>query len=210
MDSFCPLCNSQSKLFFESKKLYNICLKCSGIFVHRNFLPSYDNELLRYKKHNNDVNDLKYQAFVYPIVKSVLNEFSENNKGLDFGAGTGPVISKLLKEKKYNIKEYDPFFKNDPELLENKYDYIICCEVIEHFHNPQKEFKLLNSILNKNGILYCMTSIYKKDIDFKNWYYKNDLTHVFFYQKETIEFIKEYFKFKYFSVDNNLIKFFKE
>jgi len=39
-----------------------------------------------------------------------MKDFNTNHKGLDFGAGTGPVISKVLKDKGYCIAQYDIFF----------------------------------------------------------------------------------------------------
>ena len=35
-----------------------------------------------------------------------------------------------------------------------------------------------------------MTDLYDESIGFHKWYYKNDPTHVFIYQKKTIEWIK--------------------
>jgi len=102
--------------------------------------------------HNNDVNDSGYHKFVSPIVNAVLNDFLPEHKGLDFGAGTGPVISKLLTDRNYQIKQYDPYFFNLPELLQKKYDYIVCCEVIEHFYDPDKEFQLLKSLLKARNV----------------------------------------------------------
>lgn len=204
----CPLCNSASEKFFENKnQLYYLCQNCKGIFLSKELLPDRDSEVTRYKQHNNDVDDIRYHKFVSPIVNSVLKDFSLENSGLDFGAGTGPVISKLLIEKNYKIEQYDPFFKNLPDLLKNKYDYIVCCEVIEHFHKPAKEFELLRSLLTERGKIYCMTNILNKNIDFKNWYYKEDYTHVFFYQHETFTFIKKVFGFSEVQITNNLIIF---
>lgn len=162
-------------------------------------------EKARYEEHNNDVGNKGYQSFVYPIVKEVLNDYKKYDKGLDFGSGTGPVITKLLRDKEYNIKLYDPFFANEPEVLEEKYDYIVSCEVIEHFHNPRKEFKLLRSLLKPGGSLYIMTSIYSEDIDFKTWNYKDDKTHVFFYHKKALEWIKNEFDFAHLKIEKNLI-----
>jgi hypothetical protein len=111
--------------------------------MNRTSLPSKNDEVLRYTQHNNDVNDVRYQKFVQPLVTGILQDFDQSHIGLDFGAGTGPVISKLLTDEGYVIKQYDPFFYDHAELLNQKYDYIACCEVVEHFHNPAKEFKLL-------------------------------------------------------------------
>jgi SAM-dependent methyltransferase len=204
----CPLCKSSSEVFFEDKtKLYFICSNCKAVFLDKKSLPDFEMEAARYKEHNNDVNDIRYQKFVSPIVNEITSCFTTESIGLDFGAGTGPVISKLLSEMNYNVKLYDPFFHNFPELLKRKYDYIACCEVIEHFHNPDKEFKLLKELLNENGKLYCMTSIYNESIDFKNWYYKNDPTHVFIYQQDTLSYICKTYGFSDVKFINNLIVF---
>ena len=36
-----------------------------------------------------------------------------------------------------------------------------------------------------------MTHLYIKEIDFAKWYYKNDITHVFIYQRETLMKIRD-------------------
>lgn len=204
----CPLCNSISQDFFHSKKAkYHICFSCKGIFVGKQYLPDRYAETLRYSKHKNDVNNFGYRNFVTPIVDEVLKVFMPESRGLDFGAGPGPVISSLLREKDYQIALYDPIFHNNPELLTKQYEYIICCEVIEHFHQPAKEIQLLKTLLKEGGKLYCMTSIYNHNIDFEAWYYKNDITHVFFYQLETLHFISEHFNFSGLEIKNNLITF---
>ena len=81
-----------------------------GIFVDATLLPTAQDEISRYEIHNNDVEDKGYQKFVLPITKAILHNYKPNHTGLDFGAGTGPVISKVLQDHHYNIKLYDPFF----------------------------------------------------------------------------------------------------
>ncbi len=209
MINYCPLCSGTSTIFYQkNKQLFYKCDNCFGIFLDKSLRPNRNDELLRYKEHNNDINDKRYQKFVLPITSSIIKDFTKNNKGLDFGAGTGPVISKVLKDNNFSIEQYDPFFHNYPDLLNKKYDYIACCEVIEHFYNPGKEFKLLKKLLLQNGILYCMTDIYNENINFDNWYYKNDPTHVFIYHKKTIDWIKENFGFNKTTIKGRLITFF--
>jgi hypothetical protein len=190
--AICPLCGYPSFIFYRNDpKTYFQCSECRGIFLERNSLPGQTEERARYTEHNNDVEDIKYQNFVSPIVSGILRNYRPHHSGLDFGAGTGPVISKLLHDKEYQIAQYDPFFHNYPQLLYNRYDYIACCEVIEHFHHPGREFERLKSILNNDGRLFCMTSIYQPETDFKNWLYRFDPTHVFFCQPKTLEYICE-------------------
>lgn len=204
-NEICPLCKSQSLPFYKDEFL--ICRQCKGVFRASNYLLNPIEEKKRYEKHNNDVFDKRYQNFVSPITNAVQRDFDTSSVGLDFGAGPGPVISKVLNEKGYTIRQYDPFFSDNPEVLNSTYDYIVCCEVMEHFHRPEKEFILLRSILKPGGRLYCMTHLYSPDVDFGNWYYKNDITHVFLYQHKTLEWIKNNFSFSQFTVNERLIVF---
>ena len=205
MQAICPLCSSKGNVFFQSKDTYYKCPTCEGIFVDENNRPNLESERNRYEVHENDVNDEGYQKFVLPITSSVMRDFKSDDKGLDFGAGTGPVLSKILQDNKYSIKQYDPFFHIYPELLEQQYDYIASCEVIEHFYNPYKEFKLLKSMLKEGSKLYLMTAVYNEGVDFASWYYKNDPTHVFFYSKKTFEWIKNEFGFSDLEINKKLI-----
>ncbi len=184
---------------------YHVCPQCAGIFLSPERLPTPQAEETHYRTHNNDIHDPRYQAFVAPIVQAILSNYGPSHAGLDFGAGTGPVITHLLQEQGYAIQPYDPFFHPYSEHLTQTYDYIACCEVIEHFHHPAREFALLKKLLNPGGSLFCMTQLYLPEIKFETWYYKNDPTHVFFYQPETLEWIKNHFGFSRLQIQNRLI-----
>lgn len=201
----CPLCQNKSKQFYKDEFFECVC--CGGIFRPKEKLLDNEKEKQRYESHTNDSSDLGYQNFVLPITSSVLNEYKKDDIGLDFGCGKDSSIVKVLRQNEYKIFEYDPYFFNDKKLLEKKYDYITSCEVIEHFYNPKKEFELLKSLLKDDGSLYLMTGIYRQNIDFSKWWYKNDLTHVFIYKEETFQWIKEEFGFKDLEIKENLIRF---
>jgi hypothetical protein len=202
----CPLCNSNSKAFYKDE--FYECSCCGGIFRPIEKLLDNEKEKERYESHTNDSDDLGYQNFVSPITNCVLKEFSKEDIGLDFGCGKDSPIVKILRNNEYKIFEYDPYFFDDKKLLEQKYDYIACCEVIEHFYTPKKEFELFKKLLKDNGVLYLMTGIYKDNIDFSKWWYKNDLTHVFIYTDKTFEWIKKEFAFENMQIQKNFIKFF--
>jgi len=204
----CPLCNSTATLFCDKPKhLFYKCNTCDGIFRPKHTFLTADAEKEHYEKHNNDVFDERYQAFVSPIVEAVLYDFTTEAKGLDFGSGTGPVIAKMLIDKGYQVQNYDLFFANESSLLNEKYDYVSCCEVMEHFYQPYKEFELLKRLLLPNGKLYCKTEVYNNQTPFENWYYKDDFTHVFIYQPKTLEWIKEEFSFSNLIIKEKLIVF---
>jgi hypothetical protein len=200
----CQLCNAKSTIFYKDE--FYKCSCCKAIFRPKEKLLDNEKEKQRYDSHTNDANDLGYQNFVKPITNSILNEFKSGDIGLDFGCGKDSPIVKILEENSYKIAKYDIFFYDDKEILEQKYDYIACCEVIEHFYTPKKEFELLKSLLKDSGVLYLMTGIYSDEMDFSKWWYKNDLTHVFIYTKETLYWIKKEFGFKDIKIEKNFIR----
>lgn len=204
----CTLCKANTADFFkkESRK-YVRCQNCKAVLLHPEYYITGNSEKERYLEHNNDVDDPRYQKFVNPIVSRVLEDFPNTSTGLDYGCGTGPVATTALQKHSYKINLYDPYFENHPKVLEETYDFIICCEVMEHFHNPFEEFKRLYALLNPGGKLYCKTSIFYESIDFNKWYYKNDLTHVFFYSEESLEWIRANFGFESLEISPKLIVF---
>ena len=202
----CPLCRNQIE---SQRTFFYQCLSCRSVFRDPDTYLSAENEKARYLLHNNDINDKGYQEFVAPVLTAVLKSFPVKSKGLDYGAGTGPVIAKLLSEKNYKVALYDPFFYPNTEVLKDAYDFIVCCEVIEHFHNPDKEFTELYRLLKPNGKLFCMTDLLPEKELFDDWYYKNDPTHVIFYSEENLKWIKENIGFSHLDIDGRLIEFTK-
>lgn len=202
----CRLCGSTARWFTNTdSRDYYRCGTCSSVMLHTRFLLSPDEEKARYETHNNCPDDPRYQKFVSPIVDAVKERFDKQAKGLDFGAGTGPVITKMLTESGYDMALYDPFFHDNPGVLNHRYDFIACCEVIEHFHQPAKEFCLLRSLLKASGALYCKTELVSDNAVFEDWYYKKDPTHVFFYHDKTFEWICENLSFSKVRTQGRLI-----
>lgn len=204
----CILCHSILEKPFHIEKQHRFfdCAQCGSIVRGIESFPDKNAEKERYEIHINDVNDPRYQSFVSPITQAVQKDFlPQDSIGLDFGAGTGPVITKVLRDNGYMVNMYDPFFHPDTAVLNQTYDFIACCEVIEHFHKPDKEFQLLKSLLKPGGKLYCMTDIFRKPNEFGKWYYKNDPTHVIFYTEKSLHWIQKEFKFSELVIENRLI-----
>ena len=207
----CIMCRSnETQLLgtYQETNYYN-CIVCQSVFKDPSVFLHPTIEKERYQLHENDVNDIHYQKFVQPIFKAVTQKYSKECNGLDFGAGTGPVITKLLQDRGYSMSLYDPFFHPNTAVLNTAYDFIVCCEVIEHFHAPSKEFRLLFNLLKPGGTLYCMSELLPKKTEFEAWYYKNDPTHVIFYSEENFEWIKENYGFSEVDISGRLISLMK-
>lgn len=204
----CSLCSGSTRRFMEyENREYFKCTNCGAVLLSHACYISAAAEKQRYEFHHNDVNDPDYRKFTNPITTRILEDFTSVHYGLDYGCGTGPIISSELRKKDYKVALYDPYFKPDEEVLNQEYDYIFCCEVMEHFHEPAKEFERLASLLLPKGKLYCKTSLFSGETDFRNWYYKNDPTHVFFYTRESLQWIKSQYDFKSLEILPGLIVF---
>jgi len=194
--SACRLCASPTRPFAIGRgRQYQQCIHCHSVMMAEAFLPDAETEKALYLTHNNDVDDPGYQRFVSPIIEAIIQSHTVDETGLDFGCGNGPVITTLLRQKGFDVALFDPFFHNDINVLETQYDFIVSCEVIEHFHRPDTTFKQLRSLLKPGGKLYCMTLCYDEKIDFEGWHYKNDPTHVFFYHPNSLPLIRDRYAF---------------
>lgn len=199
----CTLCDT-----FLNQKIdtdYYVCSTCNAYVKCADLYFNEAKEKNHYEQHNNDVNDSGYKNFTAPVTNTVLENCTTEMLGLDYGCGKGPVISKQLIEKGYNVDLYDPYFYPDTSYLNKQYNYIFSCEVFEHFYNPFEEIKKLHRILKQDGLLIIKTHLYNHQTDFKNWYYRKDQTHVFIYTFKTFEYIAEHFGFDSITLTEKLI-----
>lgn len=116
-----------------------------------------------------------------------------SSEGLDFGCGPHPVLAALFERNGHKVKSYDPIFFPQASFLESRYDFITCSEAAEHFHEPLKEFQLLDRLIKPQGHLAVMTQMKKSWDGFFDWYYPRDPTHVVFYSPRTMRWLAHYF-----------------
>jgi SAM-dependent methyltransferase len=198
----CLLCSSSAPLLSNANnKVYYKCGNCRLIFLDEKFFLSKDEERLRYQSHNNDPEDERYIRQLSKLNDKMIPLLKPGDTGLDYGCGKGKPISFILNKSGYEVSDYDPFFYDDKELLMEKQDFITCTETAEHFHKPGEDFALLNSILKPGGILGIMTNFYPDDINFDEWWYHRDPTHVSFYSKKTFEWLTEKFNWSILNID---------
>ena len=207
----CIVCKNQEAVDFKNikQKRYWKCSYCEAIFLDKEFYLSSNDEYKHYLTHNNDVNDPRYKKFLSNLMLPLIERIKLNSIGLDYGCGPGPALSLMLREKGYQMFNYDPFFHPKKSNLLKKYDFISCSETVEHFHNPFYEFTRFNELLNDGGIIGIMTNFHSKENIFENWYYIKDPTHVVFYSKNTFLIIAKMFKWDCEFLNNNLV-FFKK
>ncbi len=203
----CQLCGSPSQAFYKDPRTqvdYSHCPICDFRFMDENYRLNPSEELQRYHLHQNDIHDPKFQKFVQPLLDMVKSRIPQGAHGLDFGAGPQSVSSYLLEQSGYRMSLYDPFFHKDRAVFERTYDFIIAVEVIEHLYHPENELHRLRRLVRPGGGLGFMTHIYSEDIDFADWYYRRDPTHVGFYSRRTFQWIHEKFSFRELHLNNRV------
>ena len=206
----CIVCkNNLVNIFLMiDNKTYFECKKCYAKYLDKKHYIDTESEKKHYLKHENYIEDKKYQKFLSRLYNPLKKRLSKHDKGLDFGCGYCPTLAHMIKSDGFEIDIFDPYFFPNKEIFFKKYDFITCTETAEHFFNPYKEFNLLSDLINESGWLGIMTCFYNKEISFKNWHYRRDPTHVVFYSAETFEFIaaERNWKCKIISKDIVLMK----
>lgn len=210
--SHCRLCHGPVNDFYRSTKpfiaCYEHCLRCDLVQTEKSALPSLAREKHEYQMHNNHIMDDGYVGFLSRILDP-MEEFvaKEKDVGLDWGSGPYPMLVKLAMLRGMRMDHYDPIFAPDGERLGKDYDFIMTTEVVEHFHNPHTSWKEMLSHLKNNGKLAVMTQLRREEHEFKNWYYRQDCTHVAFYSEKTMSWIAQNLQLKILKIKQNVVIF---
>lgn len=203
-------------LFCQSEQTEKIiednyrCLNCHVIFKSKNIHLEAEEEERRYQFHENDASEKNYYDFLIKLIKPIEHELVNVKSHLDFGSGKSSVYQKYFKERLCESWCYDLFFYPDKNILQKQFDLVTCSEVVEHFNNPDLDWKTLVATVKSNGLLAIMTNFYTDEIDYDKWWYKNDPTHVIFYSLKTIEYLEKKYLLKLQFSDNKSIAIFRK
>jgi 2-polyprenyl-3-methyl-5-hydroxy-6-metoxy-1,4-benzoquinol methylase len=157
------------------------------VFVESRFYLNNEDEKKEYDKHQNNPNDIGYRRFLNRLAEPLNLRLNPASDGLDFGCGPGPTLSTMLEERGHHVSLYDIYYQPNTATLKQQYDFITATEVIEHLSDPKQVLNQLWSMLRPGGMLGIMT---KQVIDkerFAQWHYKNDPTHIVFFNLTAFE-----------------------
>lgn len=205
-EAICPLCGALEPAVFHNdrQRAYLHCDRCSLVFVPAKFHVSEAEERARYDLHENSPEDEGYRKFLARIVGPLVDRYPSKAACLEFGCGPEPVLAQMLEEKGFTVTSYDPFYQRNAP-VEGPYDVITATEVVEHLRTPGVEFERLSGLLNNGGTLALMTRLRDDEVDFGTWHYKNDNTHICFYDWTTIEWIAKHFGLQATRIDKDII-----
>lgn len=186
-ETHCPLCAGMrvSPYFRDSRRPFLQCNTCKLVFVPADWHLDPDREKAQYDLHQNDPHDSGYRVFLSRLVAPLLERLSPGARGLDFGCGPGPALSRVLCDAGFEVALFDKFYATDESPLTRKYEFITATEVVEHLRRPGWELERLWSLLSSRGWLGIMTKLVRDPVAFASWHYKNDPTHICFYSPDT-------------------------
>ena len=130
---------------------------------------------------------------------SYVQTYRSPDKILDFGSGSGE-LTKELRQRGYHVTALEPM--TDGYLKDQNYphpfDVVVAIEVIEHLPNIWEELREIEKVLTRDGIVFFSTMMTNHFIElpdaaeqFKNWWYKDDPTHLSFLCNHTLSKIAD-------------------
>ena len=205
----CPLCGSQETTLFHKDRYrtYFMCPGCGLVHVPKQYHLSHEKEKHRYDLHNNDAEDEGYRRFLDKLVSPLVDRLNKGAEGLDYGSGPVPVLSEMLSERGFKMALFDPCYAGDRSVLERNYDFLTCCETVEHFADPEKEWKNMVGLVKKGGWMGIMTQMQESVDDFARWHYINDETHICFYSESALKWIAGKYGMKAFFYNTSVVLF---
>ena len=207
----CPLCKSKRHEQYckDKNREYLQCLTCGLVFVPPEFYLRIEDEKAEYDLHTNSPDDIGYRRFLSRLFDPIVERLKPGAKGLDFGSGPGPTLSVMFEEAGFSMSIYDVFYADHKNVFEEKFDFITTSETVEHLHQPFEELQRLWGCLKPGGMLGIMTKLVKNGDAFKGWHYKNDMTHVCFFSRDTFQWLAEELQADVEFIGNDVILFTK-
>lgn len=189
----CPLCDANLHgTSFETarrpRQTFWRCGSCDLVTKDPGDHVSPEEERRIYELHENGGEG--HRAFLRPVADAVARLVPPGARGLDWGAGPVPLLSKMLAERGFSVETYDPHF-GPRDVPPGEFDFVTLTEVIEHFREPRRDLERVRGSLAPGGRLFVYTSPHPGGAPdelaafFENWGYRGDPTHVSFFGERT-------------------------
>jgi hypothetical protein len=190
----CPLCSAGEGRPYartQDARAYWNCGNCALIWLDEAERLSLPEEKTHYYTHENFGAD--YLNYLGKTALPIAALLAPGAKGLDFGCGPTEGMKELLSPLGFSVDSYDPIFFPHASLLKNRYAFLLCSEVAEHFFYPEKEFATMNELMHPGAYIAISSRLWCEGSNFDQWFYRRDPTHVVFYRRPTVEWIAHRF-----------------
>lgn len=194
----CPLCQKSNPIFYQRENLsYHHCEDCDFYYMNDACFLEDEDERSRYLNHQNDPEEIRYAQYLNQILDTIKPFIDQSMIGLDYGTGPTVSLARVLTQQGYQCDYYDKYFF--PKINQNQYDYLILCEVIEHFKHLSTELNNLKNLVTYSKCIFIKTQMCLDKEFFKNWYYPRDPTHVIFFTEKSMDILAK-------KLEMNLVK----
>jgi 2-polyprenyl-6-hydroxyphenyl methylase/3-demethylubiquinone-9 3-methyltransferase len=132
---------------------------------------------------------------------------------LDYGGGNGVLAESLRAAGFPEVETYDPFVPRHSARPADRFDCVVCFEVVEHATDPLHVFAEMNDLLTDSGLIVFSTLLQPIDMEEKglNWWYAGPRNgHVSLFSRTGLERLVRRFGFQFGSFDENLHVLFRE
>lgn len=188
----CPLCAGTAAAFHDDQHgRFLRCPGCALVFRDPAQHLAIDDEVARYREHENELDDQRYLDFLDRLAAPLAARLPAGARGLDYGCGPVPAMAMLLERRGFPTASWDPHFHPHPAALVEgaSWDFITCSEVLEHIPNPRDALDTFARLLERGGLLGVMTQFRDDSRSFESWWYRRDPTHVCLYSAATMRWI---------------------
>jgi hypothetical protein len=189
----CPVCEGNSTQPIDDQQpVYLLCTNCDYLFLEPSLRLELEQEQKRYQEHNNDLEDPKYVEYLKKTWDRVSDQLEPGSLVIDYGCGPTRGLQRLLQGQDLQVVSYDPiFYPTSVDVLKGNVDVIFCSEAIEHMYQPKSELERWQSLLKPEGLITLRTAFHKGSEGFREWWYKDDPTHIGFFSVKTFEWISK-------------------
>lgn len=188
----CRVCDGPSVPFYNDRRAFYRCLSCSLVFTLEIAAPD---EQERHYKSQWEIQQPDFWRGQTDALLGVAERYVAPRRVLDFGAGSGGMTLEL-KRRGIDCTPLEPM--EHGYLKDQRYpapfDAIFAVEVVEHILDLWAELNAMYAVLAPGGIIVLTTLLTEKFIrlpdaaeHFKEWWYKDDPTHVSFFCKSALD-----------------------
>ena len=191
----CGLCGFEPLALVnrDKRREFYLCGECGLVSVPERYRLSVDGERARYGLHDNSMSNEGYVRFLSQVVDVAAGLWRPGMRVLDFGCGENAALCRLLEGKGVDCCAYDPLYGRllpDSAYINgvnNVFDIIILCEVIEHLRDISGELDFIGQLLRDGGTVILRTQIYENPSVFPGWWYAQDPTHINFFNRKSLK-----------------------
>jgi len=181
----CKICSGPAQPFFKDWRSFFICPVCFFIFT----AETVGEEEQRKHFASQDVKEPDFWNHEAQKYIRFARQFVEPGNILDFGSGKG-CLSEALKAMGFDVASFEPMMHGrfDRQAYPRQFNLVVANQVIEHMQDIVCEIRSILPVLEPGGLLFFSSLftdhfIFDRNSPeyFRNWWYKDDPTHVSFY-----------------------------